>query len=296
MTAPATETTTVVSETTTEAAPPPAAGPGQDTPPDAGTGAGGEGARPPGGVPRHRSDTVRVSNRSDVQPDDGRTEHSTERDGDTDDGDAEESKPADGRGRVPRGDGEESWLDELPPKQRKAVLDLRRENAHFRTENKQVRRQAEEATKAAEDKFSGAVEAFMRHLGLTPDTDEAEAVPPEERLAQVSQAYKERTVELAVYRAAGRHGGDPDALLDSRGFLASVLQFDPAAEDFDAQVEQAIAAAVVNNPKLRAVQVAEPAPSGGDFRGGSAARATAEDWSVDDFRASRNQSRDGAAP
>lgn len=75
---------------------------------------------------------------------------------------------------------------------------------------------------------------------------------------------REARAELAVYKAASKHGADADALLDSRGFLAKLKDIDPT----DAKaITKAIEDAVKENPKLKAVLAA--GQSGGDFSGGT---------------------------
>jgi hypothetical protein len=96
------------------------------------------------------------------------------------------------------------------------------------------------------------------------DTGEEKPPTPEEltkKLAEEQSRTKEfeatarqREVELAVYKTAGKHGGDPDALLDSRGFANAVAKLDPASDTFAADVEKAVKQAVEANPKLAAKQ------------------------------------------
>ena len=101
---------------------------------------------------------------------------------------------------------------------------------------------------------------------LNPDAKGEKPTP--EALTQAltdreTEARQAKT-ELAVYKAAGKHGADADALLDSRGFLAKLKDIDPS--DTKA-VDKAIKDAVTDNPKLKAVQAA--GQSGGDFSGGT---------------------------
>lgn len=86
------------------------------------------------------------------------------------------------------------------------------------------------------------------------------------RTKEFEAAARQTQVELAVHRTAGKHGGDPDALLDSRGFAQAIAKLDPAAPDFAASVEQAVKTAVEANPKLgvKAPEPPKPAvPAGG---------------------------------
>ncbi|MFE9286707.1 hypothetical protein [Streptomyces olivaceus] len=138
---------------------------------------------------------------------------------------------------------------------------------------------------AAEKKATDDQADFMKKLagifGVT--TDEAKPPTPEE-LAQQLEEEQTRTkasddrarqtqVELAVYKTAGKHGGDPDALLDSRSFANAIAKLDPTAADFDAKVGEAVKAAVDGNAKL-AAKAPEPkkpeTPAGGADMGGAA--------------------------
>ncbi len=91
----------------------------------------------------------------------------------------------------------------------------------------------------------------LKALGLDP-----EGKPDAKALGE--QVERERTearqarVELAVFRAAGKVGGDPDALLDSRAFLDTIADLDPASSGFGDAVAGAIAKAIETNPRLKA--------------------------------------------
>ncbi len=137
---------------------------------------------------------------------------------------------------------------------------------------------AKERAAAAEKKHQDSLDAIAVALGLKPD-------PKTDTAAQAAQTAKERddanvvaraaTVELAVYKAAGKAGGDPDALLDSRTFLAKLAALDPAASDFADKIATAIKDAVKDNPKLgtaatTATQGGQgPARQGTDVTGGA---------------------------
>lgn len=148
--------------------------------------------------------------------------------------------------------------------------------------------EAEKAKRtAAEKKAADDQAAFMKKVagafGL--ETDEAEPPTPEELSAQLAEAQtrtkasddraRQTQVELAVYKTAGTHGGDPDALLDSRNFANAIAKLDPADTGFDEAVGKAVKAAVDSNKKLAAKapkQEPEPTPAGGapmDGAGGS---------------------------
>lgn len=137
---------------------------------------------------------------------------------------------------------------------------------------------------AAEQKARDDQAAFLKRIagafGL--ETDEAKPPTPEELAKQLAEERdrtkasddraRQREVELAVYKTAGRHGGDPDALLDSRSFANAIAKLDPAADGFAAEVEKAVKAAVEGNAKL-AAKAPEPkpapTPAGGAPMGGA---------------------------
>lgn len=245
----------------------------------AGGPAGPDGTDGPRGR-RAPGERVRSSSRDDAAPRDGDT---PDDDTDTDDGD--------GGGK--KGGKAADWrVEDLPSGAQKLIADLRKENGTRRseaTEAKKLREAAEAKAAAGDERFTNAVEALTRALGLTPELADEQQPSPEELLGEVSSKYQQSRIELAVYRAAAAHGGDPDALLDSRAFLNNASRLDPADEGFDQAIAAAIGDAVATNPKLRAAPATRPAaaPSGGDFGGGPAEPIGPERWSVDDFRARR---------
>ncbi len=127
-------------------------------------------------------------------------------------------------------------------------------------------KRAKEAKKAADDRLA----AVLKAAGLTPDgkTDPAEQLKAAaaERDKAVARA-RDTAVELAVYKSAAKSGADPDAILDSRGFLSSVAELDPDAADFADKVTAAIKAAVKANPKLSATAAQGAGKQGADHNG-----------------------------
>lgn len=133
-------------------------------------------------------------------------------------------------------------VEDLPDWAQKLIKDTRGEAAEHRTK----------AT-AAEKKLTEQLDGIAKALGLKED----EKTDPAKLASELSKAQdqaRQTAVELAVYRNAGKHQGDPDALLDSRGFLAKLTDLDPTDAKFAAKVETAIKDAVKDNPKLKAVQ------------------------------------------
>ncbi|WP_405204412.1 hypothetical protein OG795_15405 [[Kitasatospora] papulosa] len=102
-------------------------------------------------------------------------------------------------------------------------------------------------------------------LGIVEDDQPADPAQLTQQLEAEQAKARQTAVELAVYRTAREAGGDPDALLDSRSFAASLADLDPTDT---AAVKAAVQAAVTANPKLAAnPQPAGPARSGAEFTG-----------------------------
>jgi hypothetical protein len=146
------------------------------------------------------------------------------------------------------------------------------ENLRGDVEKEKARREAAEQ-KAAEQQ-NDLMKKVAAAFGL--DTGEEKPPTPEELTQKLAQeqartkefedAARQTQVELAVYKTAGKHGGDADALLDSRGFANAIAKLEPSSDSFAADVEKAVKQAVEANPKLAAKQP-EPAkpqvPAGG---------------------------------
>ncbi|MFJ2568953.1 hypothetical protein ACIPJG_25270 [Streptomyces halstedii] len=135
-----------------------------------------------------------------------------------------------------------------------------------------------EAAEAQVKKVQQDQADFMKKMATLfgVETDEEKPPTPEELAKQLAEEQtrtkasddraRQTQVELAVYKTAGKHGGDPDALLDSRNFAKAIEKLDPTADGFDEAVATAVKAAVDSNSKLAAKapkQGPEPTPAGG---------------------------------
>ena len=170
--------------------------------------------------------------------------------------------PSEPSGKAPKFDG-----DFDPARAMRAIENLRGD-----VDKEKAKREAAEQ-KAAEQQ-ADLLKKVAAAFGL--DTGEEKPPTPEELTKQLTDAQartkefedaaRQNQVELAVYKTAGKHGGDPDALLDSRGFANAIAKLDPASDTFAADVEKAVKAAVEANPKL-AAKTPEPVkptvPAGG---------------------------------
>ncbi|MFI7329354.1 hypothetical protein ACIBQ3_32545 [Streptomyces rubiginosohelvolus] len=183
-----------------------------------------------------------------------------------------EPKPNEPKAKAPKFDGP---FD--PERAMRAIENLRE------AVDEQKQKRAEDKQKAADEQAN-----FMKKLAglFGVQTDEEKPPTPEELAKQLEEARgetkesraqaRQTQVELAVYKTAGKHGGDPDALLDSRSFANAISKLDPTAANFDEQVGKAVKTAVDSNKKLAAKapepKEPEPTPAGGapmDGAGGS---------------------------
>lgn len=161
-------------------------------------------------------------------------------------------KPAsEPKGKAPEFDGD------LDPVRIKKLV----ENIRGDVDAEKAKREAAEAqvAKVQQDQAD-----FMKKMATLfgVETDEKKPPTPEELAKQLVEEQtrtkasddraRQTAVELAVYKTAGKHGGDPDALLDSRSFANAIAKLDPSADGFDEAVGKAVKAAVDGNGKLAA--------------------------------------------
>ncbi|WP_406014330.1 hypothetical protein OG520_22165 [Streptomyces sp. NBC_00984] len=123
---------------------------------------------------------------------------------------------------------------------------------------------------AADDARSQFAQEIGKVLGLVPGDTPTDPAQLTQQLTESQAQARQTAVELAVYRTARAAGADPDALLDSRAFAASLADTDPS--DTDA-ITAAIKAAVQANPKLGGAP-AGPPRGGADFTGTQAGGVT----------------------
>lgn len=192
---------------------------------------------------------------------------------------------------------------DLPPWAQKLIKDTRNEAADFRNQLKELKTAtearpdgptAEELVATARQEVAAQI---AKALGVTPE-EEKQLDPAQiieqltgekdglvKQVADGADLLRRTQIELGVVRQSLKAGADPEALLDSRTFLANVRDLDPQHEDFANVVTAVITKAVEDNPKYKAVaQAATHTKSGGEFAGGPGGRTGDDDKTVDDFR------------
>lgn len=175
---------------------------------------------------------------------------------------------------------EATKVEELPDWAQKMIADTRKGEAAQRVKLRETETSmtaAQEAAAKAETDRQATLDAIAKALGLKPEDTPPDPAQLAEQLAaaqaaadkaktegqetaaQEAAARRQVEVQLAVYRNAGKHGGDSDALLDSATFLNAVADLDPKASDFAALLGTAITTAIEANPRLKA-EAPKPSP------------------------------------
>jgi len=154
------------------------------------------------------------------------------------------TKPADG------GDDSQATIERLE----KDLKAARAEAAKSRVNAKQA---------AADEARKELAQQIGKALGIVED-DKLDPAELTEQLTAAKQSQTEAARELAVYKAAATAGADPTRLLDSRSFLASIKDVDPAD---DKAIAAAIKTTVDNNPIFKTTPA--PGASSVDHAGGS---------------------------
>lgn len=154
----------------------------------------------------------------------------------------------------------------------KGAAKARREAANLRKRLRATEQRASEAEKAITAKI-------LKALGAE---DPNQVTPEQLREQTAAQANKlrERTVELGVVRAAVAAGANPEALLDSRSFMAGLADLDPEDSDYTAQVADAVKSAIKKNPSLKGK--AQAAGSSGGAHGSGSGTGSGNQDDVDE--------------
>lgn len=129
---------------------------------------------------------------------------------------------------------------------KKVVEAIRGDFKRERAARQAAEKKATDALAAAEAAQTEMAKKVGKALGLVED----EEVDPAKLIEQATtsqKAAKKAAVELAVFRAAATANADPEALLDSRTFLATVADIEPSDS---AALVAAITDAVATNPRL----------------------------------------------
>lgn len=122
-----------------------------------------------------------------------------------------------------------------------------------------ARETAEKQVKDLQAQLDGSksqIDGILTALGL----NNKEEVDPDKLardFAATSKSEQNLRVENSILRLAGKHGADPDALVDSRSFMDEVSKLDPNADDFTTKLTEAIQAKVKAVPAGRTAKRAD---------------------------------------
>lgn len=208
---------------------------------------------------------------------------------------AGENTPPAGQATPPAGE-DAPWKAEDFDSER-AWKKIQAQKADLEAEKAKRAQAVKDAETAAEKRAAEkAYKEIGKTLGVVKDDDtptvESLSTALQERdtnLTSTQAALAAQRAENAVLRYAGKHNGDPDALLDSRDFEKKLAGIDSTAADYASQVDALVKAEVESNSRYRKVQVA-PKSSDGDTppAGGS----PAGEKSIDELRKERQKRRD----
>jgi hypothetical protein len=137
----------------------------------------------------------------------------------------------------------------------KEFRDARREAANHRG--------AKTAEKQRADDAEAKLTQVLQALGVKDGEDPPDPDALAKTVADRDDQLRKNTVEFAAYKAATRLGADPDALLDSRTFLAKLEKLDPSSDTYTADLESAVNEAKESNPKLSASHTPRSGPAQG---------------------------------
>ncbi|MEV8600450.1 hypothetical protein AB0465_11290 [Streptomyces griseoviridis] len=203
------------------------------------------------------------------------------------DNDGQDDDAAKGGGAKPKPPAAKKPADEDPAA---TIARLQKELKQANGDAAKARTTAKKT--AADEARNEIVQELGKALGLIKDDKDA-PLDPAALKAQVeaaTAAHRSTALELAVYRGAGKAGVDPDAITDSRQFMASIKDLDPSDEGFAKAVQAAMKKAGEDNPKLKVVTA--PTRTTSDFNGGGGGSSSDPD-DIDTIRAERRKRRAG---
>ncbi|MEU3098516.1 hypothetical protein ABZ690_28120 [Streptomyces sp. NPDC006967] len=196
-----------------------------------------------------------------------------------DDGAAKDDKPK------PKGPAKKDGGEDPAATIARLQKDLKQANADAGKARTTAKKQA------ADEARNEIVQELGKALGLIKDDKDAPLDPAalKAQVESATAAHKSTAIELAVYRGAAKAGVDPDAITDSRAFMASIQDLDPSDEGFAKAVTAAMKKAAEDNPKLKVATAPKRVSS--DFSGGAGSSSDPDD--IDTIRAERRKRRQG---
>ncbi|MFI2033723.1 hypothetical protein ACH470_03325 [Streptomyces bottropensis] len=231
---------------------------------------------------------------------DGDDSGSDSGDGDGDDSGTDDDQDDDGAGGTGDDDGQDDAGKDTKPKPKPPIkkddedpaATIARLQKELKTANGESAKARTTAKKqAADEARNEIVQELGRALGLIKDDKDAPLDPAalKAQVESATAAHRSTAIELAVYRGAAKAGVDPDAITDSRAFMASIQDLDPSDAGFAKAVTAAMKKAADDNPKLKVATA--PKRTSSDFNGGAGSSSDPED--IDTIRAERRKRRAG---
>lgn len=165
------------------------------------------------------------------------------------------------------GDGDQDNGDQDDDSDDARVQRANRQAANYRTQLRETQQQLQQVQQAQEQ-TTGVLNALRSALGLdSGDSTDGEQDPAAqvsqltEQVQNLTTTNQQLQASLLVHELASEASANPVALLDSRRFAEQLADMDASAEDYRAQVLEAMKDAVSKNTAYRSGQ--------GSSRGGS---------------------------
>lgn len=186
--------------------------------------------------------------------------------GDSGGGDGSQSGGGDsGKGDQGKGGKDGDDLSGTVKRLEKELAEARKDAGKARTDAK--KQAADDAVKALTQQLGKAL-GFVKDDAPPDPKALAEAIAQKDTtITEKDSVIRAKDVELAVWARADKQSAKAGALLDSRSFVKAIAELDPSAKGFTTALDDAIKAAVKENPAFAAA--APAGKSGGDLSGGS---------------------------
>lgn len=159
-----------------------------------------------------------------------------------------------------------------------------KESAARRIKNRELR---ESQTENIEQGINDFATRLAQTIGIDLDgeTDIMEQLANGFKQSQASDKAR----ELAIHKATIGLDVDPQALTDSISFNEALSVLDPTADDYEAQVAQAVEEQIKRNPSMKGTPVATR--NGADFMAGQGTQNLKDDNDIDALQRKRRERR-----
>lgn len=214
----------------------------------------------------------------------------------TDEDDVDDADDEDDDGSDNANDGDDGGENPTTPPTKRNLKDAsneelinlikaaNKESAARRVKNRELR---ETQTENIEKGISDFATQLAQTIGIDLDGDA-------DIMEQLANGFKQsrnsdKARELAIHKAATGLDVDPNALTDSISFNEALDALDSNADDYEAQVAQAVEAQIKRNPSMKGTPSASR--NGADFMAGQGTQQPDDDNDIDALQRKRRERR-----